>query len=206
MNFDKTISKLNEYYNNPTIINYHIFVALLDNKIIQNNLYHFLKRLWSKIEYKLDETGSSMLSNYEEFNYNLNKLIDNKWNWYYTVGTFETPQDTIKVILKCNKNIYNKFIYITGYGNESSFEIENKNGLQYNNIKKVISACTFLNKLNQCKKCRIVSVNISTNGYCKECKNKAATIIQNQWRECISNPDYNICKKRLLQEFSNLII
>lgn len=30
---------------------------------------------------------------------------------------------------------------------------------------------------------------------------RAAAIIKKYWRRCISNPEYNVCKKRLLNEF-----
>ena len=204
--FNVTINRLEDYYNNPEKMAYHIFAALLEHRIIPMNVFTFIKRLWSKIQYSLDETGESQMTNYQEFNYNLNKLIDNKWSWFYQVGSFQTPQATIKVHLKCDKDVYRKQIHIIGYGNTSVFQIENTSGVQYQNIKKAISACHFLNKLNQCQKCRIVSVNVSPNGFCEYCRNKAAFVIQSRWRECISNPEYNICRKRLLNEFQDMSV
>jgi hypothetical protein len=35
--------------------------------------------------------------------------------------------------------------------------------------------------------------------------NLSANIIQKQWKKCISNPNYKICKNRLLREYKNLI-
>lgn len=34
--------------------------------------------------------------------------------------------------------------------------------------------------------------------------NHSAFVIQKQWRKCVSNPDYKVCKDRLLREFSDL--
>lgn len=39
---------------------------------------------------------------------------------------------------------------------------------------------------------------------CKMTQNMAAIKIQRQWKICISNPDFTMCKNRLLNEFESL--
>lgn len=36
-------------------------------------------------------------------------------------------------------------------------------------------------------------------------KNVCAKKIQNAWRRCIANPEYNVCKQRLQREFNEMI-
>lgn len=200
-----TIQTLQNYITTPSTMTFNIFSALLDNQIIDSFTYRQLKKEWNKIQYTQDEVGRSHMTNYEEFIYHMNKLIKQEWNWHYTIGTFPIPNGQVKLLLKCHHKIENKYIHVVAYNNDSAFEIENSSGILYSNLKKVISLCTLLNKLNQCKKCHVVSVNISMIGYCHACQNKAAITIQAAWRQCISNPKYNICHQRLLREFSDLI-
>lgn len=204
-NYASTLNHLRNYITTPSNMTFNIFVALLDNQIIDSYTYRLLKKEWNKIQYEQDELGASHMTNYEEFNYHMNKMIKQAWNWCYTIGTFPVPEGQVKVLLKCRQKIQSKYIHVIAYQNDTVFEIENGSGILYSNLNKVISMCILLNKLNQCRKCRVVSVNVSSAGYCTTCQNKAASIIQIAWRECISNPKYNICCQRLLKEFENLL-
>lgn len=203
--YSQVINHLQNYITTPSIMTFNIFSALLDNQIIDSFTYRQLKREWNKIQYIQDDVGASYMTNYEEFNYHMNKLIKKEWNWHFTIGTFPIPDGQVKVLLKCRQNIEKKYIHVVAYQNDTEFEIESNYGIVYSNLKKVIALCNLLNRLNQCKKCRVISVNVSSLGYCPMCQNKAAALIQTAWRECISNPEYNICRQRLLKEFTDLL-
>lgn len=203
---EEIVSRLKNYVSTPSLLTFNIFAALFDNNIIDSTTYRMLKKEWNKIQYIQDELGASHMTHYEEFTYHLNKLIKKEWNWHYTIGSFPIPNGTVKVLLKCCGNILNKQIHILAYQNETIFEIERRDkGMLYRGFESAQELCRLLNKLNQCKNCRIVSVNIGGLGYCQPCRNKAATVIQMAWRECISNPDYYICRKRLMEEFNGLV-
>lgn len=203
--YSTLLNNLQNYLTTPSIMTFNIFSALLDNQIIDAFTYRQLKKEWNKIQYIKDEVGASYMTNYDEFNYHMNKLIKQCWNWHYTIGTFPIPDGQVKVLLSCRQNIKSKYIHVLAYQNDTAFEVENDHGILYSNLDKIIALCNLLNRLNQCKKCRIVSVNVSTLGYCLACQNKSATVIQVAWRECISNPEYNICSQRLMKEFTELL-
>jgi hypothetical protein len=204
MDFTKTIYHLDKYTFNPELLTFHIFIALLDHNIIDHFTFRRLKKQWNQIQYIQDEIGASQMTNYQEFVWHMNKLIKKEWNWNYNIGIFSIPNGIVRVFLRCKNNIKYKFIDILAYDNNTTFQIENESGIIYKGIEDAKSYCSILNKLNQCKKCRIVSLKVSSEGYCVTCQNIAASSIQTAWRECISNPEYYICRKRLQQEFDEL--
>ena len=38
----------------------------------------------------------------------------------------------------------------------------------------------------------------------REAQNMACSLVQQQWRECVSNPKYTVCRNRLLKEFEEI--
>ncbi len=101
--------------------------------------------------------------------------------------------------------------------------IINFDTIRYSNIVKVISNISAMKLLQYLLRFHKNSYNmklpkmhydIIINQYQKilelhsihEYKNKSATKIQKQFRECLTNPKHTICRNRLLREFSDLQI
>lgn len=222
MNFERLMHSLKSYLKTPEIIIYDVLKGLLGNELIDHKNYDRLKKRWDTIKYYADDISNSINTYYQEFIYDLEKLINKNMNWYYELGRFPLPKNnygivclsclntlatkiiTVKVLpitIQLQKEALNTKVYVSGNNNETKIIIEDNTTINFNNIKKCIKICDTLHLLNGCKNCNKITIN---SEFCSDCTNNAAQKIQLQWKECISNPRYKICKKRLLLEFSQI--
>ena len=106
--------------------------------------------------------------------------IDKPWDWD---GISENPNITFDIIKK-NINYKWNWTYINMYNKNMSWEIVNNNPNYPWNIEHLLLNSMTYGKERWIHKHRIEIIK--------------ARIIQRYWRQCISNPQYNLCKKIIL--------
>jgi hypothetical protein len=201
---------LKKYLQQPETITSDLLKALFAKNHISKLEYSVLSKRWNKIKHNLDEDHAldPSLTNYQYFmNHNLNGIHG---NINFEIGRFNLPkQRQVCINLSCKNKLKDKSIHFFIDDIEvNTFFIETDiSSINFNNVKKCIKYCESLYQMNACDRCRVMMTNTNNKyKYCENCRNNSAVIIQNHWRECISNPKYYVCKKRLMNEYYELTL
>ena len=110
-----------------------------------------------------------------------------------------------------------KFIVNKSFDHEFCMKTETSEKIKLILIHSISVACSFINAespytllSNDIYRCIHLCVNnMNSELYYKLCHENtaliaSATLIQNRWREVIANPNYKVCKNRLLREFNEM--
>lgn len=129
-----------------------------------------------------------------EFDMKLDALLP---SYMYSLFNSTEPGPFMSITHKVPKDT---FVY--AYTKNGEDYVINMIGMQYNTIRltKTHNLFGVYGYLQGAERLNIAVSRQSLLYVCTSLKNRMATKIQKQWRECISNPIYTICRARLQRE------